>query len=42
MIQDERLGAIVTSYKRNNNANEYVKCLEKAFKNIHSIMTCEK
>ncbi|XP_033311462.1 carnitine O-palmitoyltransferase 2, mitochondrial [Bombus bifarius] len=42
MIQDERLGAIVTSYKRNNNANEYVKCLEKAFKNIHSIMTCGK
>ncbi|XP_076750877.1 carnitine palmitoyltransferase 2 isoform X2 [Xylocopa sonorina] len=38
MIQDERLGAIVTSYKSNRNANEYVKCLEEAFKNIHRII----
>ncbi|CAL7946660.1 unnamed protein product [Xylocopa violacea] len=38
MIQNERLGAIVTSYKSNCNATEYVKCLEEAFKNIHRII----
>ncbi|KOC68074.1 Carnitine O-palmitoyltransferase 2, mitochondrial, partial [Habropoda laboriosa] len=42
MIQDERLGAIVTSYKSNCNANEYVKCLEKAFENIHQVMAYGK
>lgn len=42
MIQDERLGAIITSYKTNCNVSEYVKCLEKAFTNIHSVMTYGK
>lgn len=42
MIQDKKLGTIVTSYKSNSNASEYVKCLEKAFKNIHSIMVYGK
>ncbi|CAK9831212.1 Carnitine O-palmitoyltransferase 2, mitochondrial [Anthophora retusa] len=42
MIQDERLGAIVTSYKNNCDATEYVKCLEKAFENIHQVMTYGK
>lgn len=42
MIQDKRLGTIVTSYKNNSNASEYVKCLEEAFKNIHSIMVYGK
>lgn len=42
MIQDERLGAIITSYKTNCNVSEYVKCLEEAFTNIHSVMTYGK
>lgn len=42
MIQDKKLGTIVTSYKSNSNASEYVKCLEKAFKDIHSIMVYGK
>lgn len=38
MIQDERLGAIVTSYAHHCSANKYVNCLEKAFKSIHYIL----
>lgn len=39
MIQDERLGAIVTSYISNRNTDEYIKCLEEAFENIHCAMS---
>ncbi|XP_033341402.1 carnitine palmitoyltransferase 2 [Megalopta genalis] len=39
MIQDRRLGAIVTSYNKYCDSNEYVNCLEQAFKNIHQILT---
>nr|XP_034173162.1 carnitine O-palmitoyltransferase 2, mitochondrial [Osmia lignaria] len=38
MIQDERLGAVVTSYKSNCNATEYVSCLNEAFKSIHQVI----
>ncbi|XP_076178681.1 carnitine palmitoyltransferase 2 [Ptiloglossa arizonensis] len=38
MIQDKRLGSIVTSYNNHCNSSEYVKCLEEAFKNIHQIL----
>lgn len=39
MIQDERLGACVTSYKNHCNASDYVKCVAKAFKTIHEILS---
>ncbi|KZC11017.1 Carnitine O-palmitoyltransferase 2, mitochondrial [Dufourea novaeangliae] len=38
MIQDQKLGAIVTSYSKYCNSSEYVKCLEQAFKDIHQIL----
>ncbi|XP_076658046.1 carnitine palmitoyltransferase 2 [Halictus rubicundus] len=39
MIQDQRLGAVVTSYNKYCDSNEYVNCLEQAFTNIHQILT---
>nr|XP_003707949.1 PREDICTED: carnitine O-palmitoyltransferase 2, mitochondrial [Megachile rotundata] len=42
MIQDERLGAVVTCYKNNCNVNEYVNCLKQAFESIHQIMVHKK
>ncbi|XP_031846888.2 carnitine palmitoyltransferase 2 isoform X1 [Nomia melanderi] len=39
MIQDRRLGAVVTSYNTHCDSNEYVKCLEQAFNNIYQILT---
>ncbi|XP_076636406.1 carnitine palmitoyltransferase 2 [Colletes latitarsis] len=38
MIQDKRLGSVVTSYNNHCNSSEYVKCLEEAFKNIHRVL----
>ncbi|XP_076246066.1 carnitine palmitoyltransferase 2 isoform X2 [Calliopsis andreniformis] len=38
MIQDNRLGAVVTSYVQHCSANEYIKCLEQAFKAIHQVL----
>lgn len=38
MIQDHRLGAVVTSYQGKRNANEYVKSLENAFKKIYRVL----
>ncbi|XP_054005673.1 carnitine O-palmitoyltransferase 2, mitochondrial [Hylaeus anthracinus] len=37
MIQDKRLGSIVTSYNNHCNSTKYVKCLEQAFKNIYQV-----
>ncbi|XP_076280152.1 carnitine palmitoyltransferase 2 [Lasioglossum baleicum] len=39
MIQDRRLGAVVTCYNKYCDSNEYVNCLEQAFTNIHQILT---
>ncbi|KAG7201978.1 hypothetical protein KM043_004673 [Ampulex compressa] len=39
MIQDRRLGAIVTSYKAQRNASDYVKGLEDAFISIHKVLS---
>ncbi|XP_050446529.1 carnitine O-palmitoyltransferase 2, mitochondrial isoform X3 [Cataglyphis hispanica] len=38
MIQDKRLGTIVTSYEGSRNANKYVQTLEHAFKSIHNVL----
>lgn len=42
MIQNERLGAIVTSYKSNCSASEYVDCMGEAFKNIQRVIAYGK
>jgi hypothetical protein len=38
MIQDQRLGATVTSYEGSRNASEYVQSLANAFKNIRDVL----
>lgn len=38
MIQDRKLGVVVTSYHKHRSANDYVKCLESAFKDIHKVL----
>ncbi|KAL6440997.1 hypothetical protein ACFW04_003402 [Cataglyphis niger] len=38
MIQDKRLGTIVTSYEGSRNANKYVQTLEHAFNSIHDVL----
>lgn len=38
MIQDKRLGVVVTSYEGVRNASKYVQTLEHAFKNIHDVL----
>ncbi|XP_011638151.1 carnitine O-palmitoyltransferase 2, mitochondrial [Pogonomyrmex barbatus] len=38
MIQDKRLGAVVTSYNGSRNANQYVQALAHAFKSIHDVL----
>lgn len=38
MIQDKRLGTIVTSYEGSRNANKYVQTLEHAFKSIYDVL----
>jgi len=38
MIQDKRLGSIVTSYEGSHNANHYVQALKHAFKSIHDVL----
>lgn len=38
MIQDKRLGAVVTSYEGKRNASKYVQTLEQAFKSIHDVL----
>ncbi|XP_072752082.1 carnitine O-palmitoyltransferase 2, mitochondrial isoform X2 [Anoplolepis gracilipes] len=39
MIQDERLGVVVTSYEGSRNANKYIQTLEHAFKSIHDVLS---
>lgn len=38
MIQDKRLGSVVTSYDGSRNAGQYVQALAHAFKNIHDVL----
>ena len=38
MIQDKKLGAVVTSYSGQRSATEYVKNLQLAFEDIHKVM----
>ncbi|XP_014214245.1 carnitine O-palmitoyltransferase 2, mitochondrial isoform X2 [Copidosoma floridanum] len=38
MIQDRRLGAVVTSYRDKRSAKEYVDSLEESFKDIHKVL----
>ncbi|KAL0131085.1 hypothetical protein PUN28_002580 [Cardiocondyla obscurior] len=38
MIQNERLGSVVTSYEGSRNASQYVQALEHAFKSIHDVL----
>lgn len=38
MIQDEKLGVVVTSYQKHRNANDYVTCLESSFKDLHKVL----
>ncbi|XP_043485114.1 carnitine O-palmitoyltransferase 2, mitochondrial-like isoform X2 [Leptopilina heterotoma] len=38
MIQDKRLGAVVTSYTQHRNATQYVKNLQAAIEDIHRVM----
>nr|XP_050847031.1 carnitine O-palmitoyltransferase 2, mitochondrial [Vespula vulgaris] len=37
-VQDHKLETIVSSYQGSRNANNYVKCLEKALKTIHTVL----
>ncbi|XP_071561686.1 carnitine O-palmitoyltransferase 2, mitochondrial [Temnothorax nylanderi] len=38
MIQDKRLGSVVTSYEGSRNASQYVQALAHAFKSIHDVL----
>lgn len=38
MIQDKRLGAVVTSYSKHKSATEYVKHLQAAIEDLHRVM----
>lgn len=38
MIQDDRLGVVVTSYQGKRNASKYVQALLHAFKSIHDVL----
>lgn len=38
MIQDTRLGAVVTTYEGSRNATKYVQTLAHAFKSIHDVL----
>ncbi|XP_014488998.1 PREDICTED: carnitine O-palmitoyltransferase 2, mitochondrial-like [Dinoponera quadriceps] len=38
MIQEKRLGAVVTTYEGSRNASKYVQTLEHAFKSIHDVL----
>ncbi|XP_051164325.1 carnitine O-palmitoyltransferase 2, mitochondrial-like isoform X2 [Leptopilina boulardi] len=38
MIQDKRLGAVVTSYSQHRKASEYVKNLQAAIEDLHRVM----
>ncbi|XP_011865217.1 PREDICTED: carnitine O-palmitoyltransferase 2, mitochondrial [Vollenhovia emeryi] len=38
MIQDKRLGSVVTSYDGSRNANQYIQALAHAFKSIHDVL----
>lgn len=38
MIQDKRLGVVVTSYRDHRSANEYINSLEASFKDIHKVL----
>ncbi|KYN06143.1 Carnitine O-palmitoyltransferase 2, mitochondrial, partial [Cyphomyrmex costatus] len=38
MIQNERLGSVVTSYEDSRNASQYVEALKHAFKSIHNVL----
>lgn len=41
MIQDNRLGAVVTSYNNHRDATEYVTHLQSAFEDLHRILQSE-
>jgi len=38
MIQDKRLGSVVTSYEGKRNANQYGQALAHAFKSIRDVL----
>lgn len=38
MIQDNKLGVVVTSYHKHRSAHDYVNCLESSFKDIHKVL----
>ncbi|XP_012277606.1 carnitine O-palmitoyltransferase 2, mitochondrial [Orussus abietinus] len=38
MIQDQKLGAMVTSYKGQRNGSDYISCLHSAFNDIHRVL----
>lgn len=38
MIQEKRLGVVVTSYRNHRSAKEYVNSLEASFKDIHKVL----
>ncbi|XP_012521784.1 carnitine O-palmitoyltransferase 2, mitochondrial isoform X2 [Monomorium pharaonis] len=38
MIQENRLGSVVTSYDGSRNANQYIQALVHAFKSIHDVL----
>lgn len=38
MIQNKRLGAVVTTYEGSRNASKYVQTLAHAFKNIRDVL----
>ncbi|KAL7288765.1 hypothetical protein TKK_0016745 [Trichogramma kaykai] len=38
MIQDKKLGVVVTSYRNKKSASEYINSLEASFKDIHKVL----
>ena len=38
MIQDQRLGVVITSYRNQRSVDEYVNSLEESFKDIHKVL----
>lgn len=38
MIQDKRLGVVVTTYEGSRSASKYVQTLAHAFKRIHDVL----
>ena len=41
MIQDTRLGTVVTSYRDQRSATDYVQSMKSSFQDIHKVLLCK-